>query len=90
MLYSTYIFFLKSAPSLTVGIYICGGGFFLGGGHVFLAFYAIYISKKKILGIIFYFFLEKQFFSFNVFYFQHFFGNIEKCPITYWLSGFSK
>ena len=45
------------------------------GCNVFLTFYAIYnISRKKILGI--------QFF-FHVFFYA---GNIEKCPFTYWLN----
>ena len=72
-----------------------------GGRNVFLAFYAISnISRKKISWNkkILIIFLE-FFFSFNVFFvffmldlFPTFkksliFGNIEKCPFTYWLNG---
>ena len=49
---------------------------FGGGGNVFLAFYAISnISRKKVLGIN------------KIYNFLFFFGNIEKCPFTYWLNG---
>ena len=75
--------------SLVLIFYFSGGG---GGCNVFLPFYAISnISRRKqILGI--------KYFSFNVFFvffyarsisniLRFFLGNIEKCPITYWLNG---
>ena len=58
-----------------------GGG---GGCNVFLTFHAISnISRKKNLGI------QTNYFSFNVFVFFLYAGNIEKCPFTYsyWLNG---
>ena len=48
------------------------------GCNVFLIFYAISnISRKKNLGI------QNNYFSFNVFVFFLYVGNIEKCPFTY-------
>ena len=34
-----------------------------------------------------FFFLENNYFSFNVFFVFFYAGNIEKCPFTYWLNG---
>ena len=71
--------------------------FFLGGGNVFLQFNPLsnisrkkypgnkkkYLKKNSISFDVFLFFMLDLFLTF----FDFFFGNIEKCPFTYWLNG---